>query len=665
MGDIARKFYRGTDRAEERSASTGFGEYSGLSDIQKEELCRTLLSEFGVSNISRMSSTGELIHSCCLPFGLHKNGDLNPSASLNYQRLTYNCFSSETEIITNNGIFQISQLVGKYPILLDGDGNWVKSEIRSFGVQKLMKLVLSRNGIEKVVFVTPNHRWLKKGGYGRSKLIEVTTDELRTGHRIPSIFPNKLDLVISKKGVAHGFVYGDGTADKYSAIAYFVPPKDIPLLQFYPGCTPTVRKDGVLRIGKLSLLWKSIPSLDSDPNYLYGWLAGYFAADGCVAEDGHISLASSKRVELEMVLAICDRIGVGTFGIRSQSRLGYGVENSNIYSITLVSSTLNEEFFILPHHRGRFIQAKERGRIERTGWIVKSVEEANRIEEVFCAIVPTTHTFVLKDHLLTSNCFGCGNSGGLLWFIGVCRGTSSTQARGWLANYAGVGDSSNLAKLLEFFDTVYTPRKNNQTPIPKFSKKILDGWRFIHPYMTEIRNIPEEILIQFNIGWNPETNRIVLPHFWKDELVGWQTRRLVDDGSPKYLSSVDFPKRQTIYNYQPEKPVVVVESVISVLSKYAIYPNIEATFGMELPERQVQLLAAHPRVTLFFDNDQAGYKATNTVGTKLMPYTDVRVVDNPWSADAGDMDEITFMELVNNAIPFEIWSPTKEVKEWQ
>ena len=35
----------------------------------------------------------ELIHSCKLPFGMHKNGDSNPSASLNRESLLFNCFT--------------------------------------------------------------------------------------------------------------------------------------------------------------------------------------------------------------------------------------------------------------------------------------------------------------------------------------------------------------------------------------------------------------------------------------------------------------------------------------------------------------------------------------------------------------------------------------------
>ena len=35
----------------------------------------------------------EIIHSCPLPFGMHKNGDSNPSASLNRETLLFNCFT--------------------------------------------------------------------------------------------------------------------------------------------------------------------------------------------------------------------------------------------------------------------------------------------------------------------------------------------------------------------------------------------------------------------------------------------------------------------------------------------------------------------------------------------------------------------------------------------
>ena len=50
-----------------------------------------LVNVIGARNIT--PSGDELIHSCPLPFGGHKNGDTNPSASINTQTLLFNCFT--------------------------------------------------------------------------------------------------------------------------------------------------------------------------------------------------------------------------------------------------------------------------------------------------------------------------------------------------------------------------------------------------------------------------------------------------------------------------------------------------------------------------------------------------------------------------------------------
>lgn len=57
-------------------------------DFDPEEFLQDTL---GAKNISHKGD--ELIHSCLLPFGLHRNGDANPSASFNIEKLVYNCFT--------------------------------------------------------------------------------------------------------------------------------------------------------------------------------------------------------------------------------------------------------------------------------------------------------------------------------------------------------------------------------------------------------------------------------------------------------------------------------------------------------------------------------------------------------------------------------------------
>ncbi|TMZ63748.1 hypothetical protein EMG21_29555, partial [Klebsiella pneumoniae] len=58
-------------------------------------------------------------------------------------------------------------------------------------------------------------------------------------------------------------------------------------------------------------------------------------------------------------------------------------------------------------HRAAWAEKNE-GKRNLSRWTVESVEETDRVEEVFCVVVPTTHTFVLADGLLTGNCHVSG-----------------------------------------------------------------------------------------------------------------------------------------------------------------------------------------------------------------------------------------------------------------
>jgi hypothetical protein len=260
---------------------------------------------------------------------------------------------------------------------------------------------------------------------------------------------------------------------------------------------------------------------------------------------------------------------------------------------------------------------------------------------------------------LVYNCLGCGCSGGLLWFVSSCRGTTAADTRQWLTAKATV-DIEDIPAFLAYLDSIYSPERAEAEPIPRYSPRVLDPWRFIHPYMTEVRGIPIENLRRFDIGYGDieitptfHSERIIIPHYWKGELVGWLSRRIANDGSAKYLNTEGFPKAQTIYNYDPKVPVMVAEGTLSVLA-HPDEPHMESTFSAEVTKQQVRLLAEHPRVTLFFDNDTAGWKATLKVGEALLAYTEVEVVQNPYDADPADFgDDYRDLDLV----PFSIWSP--------
>ncbi len=105
----------------------------------------------------------------------------------------------------------------------------------------------------------------------------------------------------------------------------------------------------------------------------------------------------------------------------------------------------------------------------------------------------------------------------------------------------------------------------------------------------------------------------------KGKLVGWQSRRLdSSDGTPKWLSTPEFPKDSTLFNYDEvckadPNFVVVCESPMSTLRHQHHLP-IVATFGAEVTDRQVRLMAEFDRVVLWMDPDNAGWRAP-VVGT--------------------------------------------------
>lgn len=264
---------------------------------------------------------------------------------------------------------------------------------------------------------------------------------------------------------------------------------------------------------------------------------------------------------------------------------------------------------------------------------------------------------------LAFKCLGCGSGGGLMWFVAVMRGTGSTEARQWLGHQSGIGGVQDLSSLLGFLDSL-NETYQELAPMPQYDARILEPWMLIHPYLTEMRGISEANVMRHKVGWDGTS--IIIPHFWHDALVGWQARRLLASSGPKYKSTPDFPKDRTLYRHDPKRPVVIVESPMSVVAKSHLR-HMEATFGASVTLRQMSLIVQHPEIILFFDNDEAGWTATRTVGDWLMERTSrVAVVDNPYNADAADMDDQTFSDLLaNHVVPYVLWTRPESLQPYE
>lgn len=312
------------------------------------------------------------------------------------------CFSGDTKILTKNGIKELKDLVDTDIQVLNKNHGWENATVKCFGKNKLRKLTLERFGKTKEIMVTGNHIWFVKDKTN-SKTSEIKTDDLKEGMRIPFNTSKTWSQVTpSPFGVAHGFFTGDGDKGEHMR-ANFCGDKEALIPYFTPTNITGSDKEKTTR--GIPNAFRNLPSLDEPLSYLYGWLSGYFAADGNVDEQGRCTLSSTVKENLEFVREVLCVLGMPVNNIRYQDRVSNLTnELGRVYVITLSAEYLKEDFFIRPLHKKNFELNKDKPRKERY-WLVKSVEETDREEDVYCAVVEGSESFTLDNNVLTHNCY--------------------------------------------------------------------------------------------------------------------------------------------------------------------------------------------------------------------------------------------------------------------
>jgi DNA primase len=641
-----------------------------------------------------------------------------PSFTVDSSRGLFHCLAGETRVLTWEGVRPIRELAGGTHRILARDGNWVDAPFFSFGVQSLMRLVASRNGQLKELFATAEHRWFVRSGARHHTDRVLTTYELRPGHQLMSKFPGTRvkRTTPSPFGIAHGITFGDGHRSGSGSIAQLDPVKDISLLKWFPLSLVTEHQDRIL-VHHLPRMFKELPPLDESVSYLYGWLAGYVAADGHVAKDGTVMLHCADRETLEYVRAVCTRLGIGTYGITEQVREGFpGREPSSIFRIHFINEDLTEEFLLLDQHRIRFASSAKA--YARRGWVVRSVEPTDRVEEVFCAVVDQGHAFVLEDNILTGNCFGCSQGGDAIDFLMQQETLSFTEAVERLASRAGIelryegrsaGERGSLGRksrlvaahveAVEFYHRVLV-----ESP---------DG-RNARGYLSS-RGIDRAVAERFRLGWAPAKSWDALvghlrgKGFRPEELteaglartgsrglrdsfharvlfpildvagdpVAFGGRLLdVDEGrGPKYVNTAETPiwhKGRALYALNWAKTAivkagfaVVVEGYTDVIACHqAGVAQAVATCGTALRAEHFKLLGRFTgRIVLAFDADAAGGRAAGRGVAELVAAPEASLSAHVLSMPAGlDPAEYVgryggdaFRELVEAAQPLVRW----------
>ena len=631
-----------------------------IADVREKSRIEEVVGDY----VTLRNAGGGSLKGLC-PF----HDEKSPSFNVNPSRNFFHCLAGETRVLTYEGSRPISELAGGSHRILDRHNRWVEAPFHSYGIQPLLRIVLTRNRQRKELYATDGHRWFVRAGKKQDKEREALTTDLKPGDRMVQKFPRSRiwRTTPSPFGIAHGFTYGDGTRSGTGSMAKFCPPKDMTMLKWFPNSRTSVTEGNVL-VHHLPRFFKELPPFGESVSYLYGWLAGYFAADGCVAADGTVILNSADKQALEFVRDVCTRLGIGTYGITTQSRVGFpGREPSDLHRVHLVAEDLTEEFFLLDAHRERFVSADKK--FSRRGWVVESVEETDRVEEVFCAEVADGHAFTLEDNILTGNCFGCQEGGDVISFLMKIDGLSFTEAIERLADKTGVvlrreeGDDRD--------DRPKGPPRQRLVEVNRAAQEFyaeqLAGPDAVpgRAFLAE-RGFDRAAAEMFGMGWAPRDGEALLRHlrgrgFGQDEAVaagvvkvgrsaydwfrgrllwpirdpsgatiGFGARRILDDDKieAKYLNTPEttlYKKSQVLYGIDLARKdiarssqAVVVEGYTDVMACHlAGVTTAVASCGTAFGEDHTRVLRRflhdheefRGEVIFTFDGDAAGQNA--------------------------------------------------------
>lgn len=266
------------------------------------------------------------------------------------------------------------------------------------------------------------------------------------------------------------------------------------------------------------------------------------------------------------------------------------------------------------------------------------------------------------------NCFTCGEHGDLPMFIaksldlGVKRDSTGEVVEPpkpelgykWLLkkfNLAVQGERPGLG--------LGQPRGHN-----RFSKFVPESdveqyYEFIHPYMEEVRCIPQKMQDYLEIGYDKPTNSVIfLMRDLKGNIFFVKKRPISSYNDVRYTNVKDIPKKHLMfgayyiyrdYVISPKQWLVdainkngitLVEGEIDVSSGWTLRMPTAGIGGRIFFKEQAKVLATLgvKNVNLGLDNDEEGQKETKRILEQYSGIFRLRTIKYPdWAKDMNDV----------------------------
>lgn len=331
---------------------------------------------------------------------LTKRGDIYIHDMRDMLMGSVNCFSRETTFLTSEGIRSFKDFNNGDQIkVLTHKGNWKTATVHSYGKQPLYKVSVRRSRGEPVeVFVTKNHRWLLRDNKQTTAL--QVGDVLTDTPDISSEFSWESLTPVEKALWCLGFVFGDGSQAHASACTVRLCGDKNKYAGRFKECGYTVTVPSNKGWGGDSFVWLHDTAKMLPPK---GWRTvkdTQAFINGLLCADGGKDPRSLQRSFRDIQISANEE---------TQKEL-YDMLNVAGYYVSAVHEVPKETNYgtrKLPTKRYCLYQ----GARERTSWRVVSIEDVNRVEEVWCLQVEDDHSFLLECGIPTGNCclFDIGN----------------------------------------------------------------------------------------------------------------------------------------------------------------------------------------------------------------------------------------------------------------
>lgn len=281
----------------------------------------------------------------------------------------------------------------------------------------------------------------------------------------------------------------------------------------------------------------------------------------------------------------------------------------------------------------------------------------------------TTGKFSINRDKKLFHCFVCGGGSLLALAMAFLDTDEDEVAIDWLRQFTRGDTRSDIEFLDEFMKMFDEYKERKADKMPYFNELVLGRFTDETDWFKR-RGISDEVAERHHLGYSKYAMKAgptkaegkldnyygpcaVFPHYWEGRLVGWQHRWMDWDRDhtqtpkwlPKYTNTSDFPKHETLYNFDEaikrREPVFVVESVPTVLFLESLGLNSVSPFGSDIKPKQLRYLRRFQSgVFICPDNDEPGDKLATVASEYLEKFVDVKVLPKVTHKKGADLNDL-------------------------